>query len=56
MKRQLNPTQTQFYGFQVDSDLSGIFVSEHDTTDLDKNNMVTKEKAAMNPDLLFRSR
>ena len=48
--------QTQFYGFQIGSDLSGIFISEHDTSDLDKNNVVTREEAEMNPDLLFRSR
>ena len=48
--------QTQFYGFQVDSNMSGIFFSDHDTTDLDRNNKVLETDAEMNPDLLLRSR
>ena len=45
--------QTQFYGFQVDSNMSGIFFSGHDTTDLDKNNEVEESEIEMNPFLLL---
>ena len=48
--------QTQFYGLQVDSIMSGIFFSDHDTTDLDRNNKVEEADAEMNPELLLRSR
>ncbi len=35
--------QTQFYGFQVDSNMSGIFFSDHDTTDLDRKTRSTNQ-------------
>ncbi len=47
---------TQFHGFQVDSKMSGIFFSDQDTTDLDKNNRVKESETEMNPELLLRSR
>ena len=48
--------QTQLYGFQVDSNMSGIFFSDHDTSDLDRNNGVQNTDSEMNPELLMRSR
>ncbi len=42
---------THFFAFQNDSNMSGIIGSEHDTTDLDKNNLVTWEELEMNPEL-----
>ncbi len=48
--------QTQFYGFQVDSNMSGIFFSDHDTTNLDRNNKIRETDAEMNPELMLRSR
>ncbi len=37
--------RTQLYGFQVDSNLSGIFVSEYDTSDFDKKQYSDKRRS-----------
>ena len=47
--------QTQFYGFRVASDAPRLFVSEHDTADLNHQG-TSNEVGAMNPKLLYRSR